>query len=150
MSDEHKVIHQLPLDPEKGTLEPPLTYNPDVKPALISGDSSPALVGSKEKDGALTTTKEVVVAAKKPAPKPKKKVSKWILFKLWFNTYRYAPLQVCATFTKLFWRQEILHFHLQHQHDRFGSRCIRSLAIRQEIRWCYRRRELQLRHPHAQ
>ena len=24
----------------------------------------------------------------KPAPKPKKKVSKWIIWKLWFNTYR--------------------------------------------------------------
>lgn len=28
-------------------------------------------------------------APKKPTPKPKKKVSKWILWTLWFNTYRY-------------------------------------------------------------
>jgi len=79
----------LPLDPEKGTLDPTpvqLSYNDTKKPV----DVVDLLPSSKEKDSAVTThTKEVVVAAKpKPAGKPKRKVSKWVLWRLWFNTYR--------------------------------------------------------------
>lgn len=95
MSDELKGIPQTPMDPEKGTLDPlpvsTLTYNQDVKTPFSTLDVSPALLASKEKDSTVTTTtKEVVVAAKpKPAAKPKRKVSKWVLWRLWFNTYRY-------------------------------------------------------------
>ncbi len=86
MSDQLNGTQQTPMDPEKGTLDPvpQLSYNPDVKATIE------VFPNSKEKDsGVVTTTKEVVVAAKpKPAPKPRKKVSKWILWKIWFNTYR--------------------------------------------------------------
>ena len=93
MSNELKGLSQAPLDPEKGLLDSQVvTYNGDVKAALSTVD--PAFPLSKEKDTAVTTTtKEVVAATKssKPPPKPKKKVPLWIVWTLWFNTYRYIP-----------------------------------------------------------
>ncbi|KAI9457759.1 hypothetical protein BJY52DRAFT_1374377 [Lactarius psammicola] len=67
---------------EKGTLE------------NHSGPSSVAtlaLIDEKKKvDTPLVASKEVIPIPKPPATKPpaKKKVSKWILWQLWFNTYR--------------------------------------------------------------
>lgn len=94
MSEEPRGQHQVTLDAETGTLDPlPIRLPYDEKAQLPYGaDSSPAFTPTKEKDSALTTTKEVVLSAKptKPVPKPKKKVSKWVLFRLWFNTYRYG------------------------------------------------------------
>jgi hypothetical protein len=91
MSDQLTGSPQTPLDPEKGTLEPKtiqLPYKNDVKPA-VDDLLSPGFGASKEKDSAITTTtKEVAVAKPKPAAKPKKKVAKWTLWRLWFNTYR--------------------------------------------------------------
>lgn len=86
MSGELKGIPQQPMDPEKGTLDPlPLqSWDGDLKTQLKAGDISP---GSKEKDAAVTTTTKEVVAAK-PKPPAKRKVSRWILWNLWFNTYR--------------------------------------------------------------
>ena len=40
----------------------------------------------KKVDVAIVEKKDV--RPSKPPPKPKKKVSKWILWQLWFNTYR--------------------------------------------------------------
>lgn len=91
MSNELKGLSQAPLDPEKGLLDSQVvSYNGDVKAALSTAD--PAFPLSKEKDTAVTTTtKEVIAATKpsKPPSKPKKKVSPWIVWTLWFNTYRY-------------------------------------------------------------
>ena len=33
----------------------------------------------------------------KPAGKPKKRVSRWILWRIWFNTYRYEPRTLHGT-----------------------------------------------------
>lgn len=96
-SNELKGDSQAAVDPEKGLVETqavPVSYDGDVK-AKASLDT---LSKEKEKDAAVTTTtKEVVVTAKpsKPPPKPKKKVPLWIIWTLWFNTYRYItfPLQ---------------------------------------------------------
>jgi len=88
MSDELKTHSQPAVDPEKGLLDSTLTvqlpFNADVKPLSTSESKE------KEKDPAVTTTTEVVVAAKpsKAPPKPMKKVPLWILWTLWFNTYR--------------------------------------------------------------
>jgi hypothetical protein len=79
MSGELKGIPQPPIDPEKGTLDPlplQLPWDGDLK--------------TKEKDAAVTTTTTEVVVAK-PKPPAKRKASKWILWNLWFNTYRYIP-----------------------------------------------------------
>lgn len=91
MSEPTKTLQTLP-DPEKGTLEPlavQLSYKNDAKPEdLLSPTFGAAKEKEKEKD-LTVATKEVAVAPKpKPAAKPKKKVSKWILWQLWFNTYR--------------------------------------------------------------
>jgi hypothetical protein len=91
MSNELKGLSQAPLDPEKGLLDSQVvSYNGDVKAPLSTVD--PAFPSSKEKDTAVTTTtKEVTATTKpsKPPPKPKKKVPIWIVWTLWFNTYRY-------------------------------------------------------------
>lgn len=93
MSGEPKGIPQHPIDPEKGTLDPPslqLPWDGDLKAHIKAADIAPGLHGSKEKDATVTTTTtEVVVATKPKTPPAKRKVSKWILWNLWFNTYRY-------------------------------------------------------------
>lgn len=92
MSGEPKGIPQHPIDPEKGTLDPPslqLPWDGDLKAHIKAADIAPGLHGSKEKDATVTTTTtEVVVATKPKTPPAKRKVSKWILWNLWFNTYR--------------------------------------------------------------
>lgn len=69
-------------DAEKGTLE----VNPE-QMAIV-----PLGYKGKREDTATVIAKEVTPAAtklaSKPAGKKKKKVSKWILWQLWFNTYR--------------------------------------------------------------
>ena len=76
-------------DPEKGLLDSQaVPYNGDVKAPLST--VSPAIPLTKEKDLAVTTTtKEVATKPSKPPSKPKKKVPLWIVWTLWFNTYRY-------------------------------------------------------------
>lgn len=93
MSTEPKGI-TTPPDPEKGILEPPLlSYDPkdDEKAAL-----------SKDPPGAPDLKTPAVIPARpaRPAPKSKKKVSKWILFTLWFNTYRSGPYYFQGTLLK--------------------------------------------------
>ena len=69
-------------DAEKGTVEvatitvPPTSYPGDEKKV----DNSIALPEVKKENA--------TPPAKKSPPKPKKKVSKWIRWTLWFNTYR--------------------------------------------------------------
>lgn len=73
-------------DAEKGTLE----VNPE-QMAIV-----PLGYKGKREDTATVIAKEVTPAAtklaSKPAGKKKKKVSKWILWQLWFNTYRFVLL----------------------------------------------------------
>ena len=61
------------------------SYSTDEKKAAIG--SANFFPPPKEKDSATKTT---VTVAARPSPKKKKKVSKWILWKIWFNTYRYV------------------------------------------------------------
>ncbi|KAF9009340.1 hypothetical protein BDQ17DRAFT_1421532 [Cyathus striatus] len=95
MSEEPKGYTQSHIDPEKGILDPlplRLPYDQKDEKQALPGSVTPPSVypSSKEKEVVITTTKEVVVTQKssKPAPRQKKKVSKWVLFQLWFNTYR--------------------------------------------------------------
>lgn len=72
-------------DAEKGTLEvvslPNLSKQyPDEKTVALVDTPPAKFLDVKQ---ALPPP-----ATKKPAAKPKRKVSKWILFTLWFNTYR--------------------------------------------------------------
>ncbi|GJE86866.1 hypothetical protein PsYK624_029490 [Phanerochaete sordida] len=55
---------------------------PDEKKDLAQVSALPVAELTKEKDTPAAVNRP------KPAPKPKKKVSKWILWQLWFNTYR--------------------------------------------------------------
>ncbi|THH33980.1 hypothetical protein EUX98_g333 [Antrodiella citrinella] len=77
-------------DAERGTHEPPRpvqpTYLADEKKDIFANDEKKAVATIE----AIPATKKETHAAPaaKPTPKPKKKVSKWILWQLWFNTYR--------------------------------------------------------------
>lgn len=57
-------------------------------PPLPSSDEKP--LASEKKTETVVVTKEVSNAPKKPSPpKPKwKRASRWVRFKLWYNTYR--------------------------------------------------------------
>ena len=68
---------------ERGTLEAITT---PVKAATVHLDASEEKKLLKEKESVTVT--QLPKPAARPAPKPKKKVSKWILWQLWFNTYR--------------------------------------------------------------
>ena len=82
MSQEIRGHPQALIDAEKGTLDPPTP---------VKRPPSNVPLSSKEKDAGVTTTTQEVIFAEKPAssaPKPKRVVSRWILWNLWFNTYR--------------------------------------------------------------
>lgn len=79
---------------EKGTLDTPrpmeVAYPKDEKKEIYPDEKSGAVtvntfaVSELKKDAGARPTK--------PPPKPKKKVSKWIVWQLWYNTYRYEPV----------------------------------------------------------
>jgi hypothetical protein len=73
---------------ERGTQE--AHPGPPTVPARALIDEK--MVDGKEAKSSLVVSSEVVPVSNAPTPKPpaKKKVSKWILWKLWFNTYRYV------------------------------------------------------------
>lgn len=82
----------LPPPPISAASEGPTRINSsaDLKSesnALPSVDEKALL---EKKLEVVTTTKEVAPAKKKPGPpKPKwKRASRWVRFKLWYNTYR--------------------------------------------------------------
>lgn len=81
MATELKIETETAYDdPEKGTTDAVVpAYPRDEKPREITPPQYLEVKKGEAKD-----------APRKPTPKPKKKVSKWILLKLWFNTYRYA------------------------------------------------------------
>lgn len=83
-----------PIEPERGNLDPL-----SLRISVVQRDQRVAVVDTtavqqkkdtekesekKEADGA----KEVPKPASKPPAKPKPKISNWILFNVWFNTYR--------------------------------------------------------------
>lgn len=85
----------------KGLLDPHLLPNSPVHDGITPLSSVPNLallrtaselrlpdaVVPKQTGWPVVDSKGVEVAIKKPTP-PKRKVSRWILFQLWFNTYR--------------------------------------------------------------
>ncbi|KAF9036741.1 hypothetical protein BJ165DRAFT_1408808 [Panaeolus papilionaceus] len=78
MSDELKGRPQPIVDPESGNLDP-LPLQLSEKAPLPTLETAIPLTKEKEKP---------VVLAPKPAPKPKRQVPRWVLWSLWFNTYR--------------------------------------------------------------
>lgn len=141
MSNELKGPSQASLDPEKGLFESQaVSYNGDVK-ASLSSTVSPAFPLTKEKDPVVTTTtKEVIVATKpsKPPSKPKKKVPLWIVWTLWFNTYRYIASFATTADRYLALHQEIFHvlFWLQHAWPYLSG--IRAFPLWRYVLWCHR------------
>ncbi|KAK3989023.1 hypothetical protein QBC44DRAFT_370394 [Cladorrhinum sp. PSN332] len=73
---------------------PPVAHIEDVKKDMQIIESYSTAPGVSPIHEGITPEKEIVLAPapadppKKPAPKPKVKYSKWILWCLWFNTYR--------------------------------------------------------------
>ncbi|KAF8633735.1 hypothetical protein AX17_004391 [Amanita inopinata Kibby_2008] len=95
MSSDHKAELLSPVDPERGNLDPlPLRISTDHRDQRVAVIEAPPLSEKKdtekesEKKDSDSPKKEVAKPASKPPAKPKRKVSNWILFKLWFNTYR--------------------------------------------------------------
>jgi hypothetical protein len=66
-------------------------------------DSLPVQVSYYPKDkkdaGALTDSKSAPPPVK-PTPKLKKRASKWVLWRIWFNTYRYLLSLRCCQYLK--------------------------------------------------
>lgn len=73
-------------DAEKGTLDT-LPY-PGSPPVLSKESTAVSIVVSPSKSLDLKQGLPSKEGVKRPAGKPKKKVSKWVLWTLWFNTYR--------------------------------------------------------------
>lgn len=75
-------------DAEKGTLEviPTSTATSDF-PVDEKKDLTVVAVNPADH---LPSLKKESQPSTKPTPKPKKQVSNWIKFKIWFNTYRYG------------------------------------------------------------
>lgn len=83
----------LPMPPSLTASEGPTRINSvadlkDLPPPLPTSDEKP--LASEKKVETVTVAKEVSTAVKKPSPpKPKwKRASRWVRFKLWYNTYR--------------------------------------------------------------
>jgi hypothetical protein len=79
----HEGTQNYYYEAEKGTLEAPSNVATIV--AIVKAECAAA--ASTE----VVPTSNVVVT-RLPA-KPKKKVSRWILWKLWFNTYRCVTIE---------------------------------------------------------
>lgn len=92
MSNEYNTIHlQQALDAEKGNYEPWSLQTASNKGSLPSTPSSQTL-NLKGPPSSVFPQKEhqEIRIEPKPASKaPKKKVSKWVVWRVWFNTYRY-------------------------------------------------------------
>lgn len=101
MSSEQSPRGVVPAydDAERGTNEPPRP----VQPAYPAEKKEDPFANEKAQIAvtaiAVPATKKETHAAppSKPAPKPKKKVSKWILWQLWFNTYRYVRIYLVVS-----------------------------------------------------
>ena len=94
MSPRMPTDTQTHSDAEKGLIDAYSMRQADTTVVVSSQLSRP--LGEKERDEKrqelvpalpYTKEKEAPIVAK-PVVKPKKKVSKWVLWRLWFNTYR--------------------------------------------------------------
>ena len=86
---------------EKGTLEMPrameVAYPKDEKKGLYPDEKKEDVAVNTVAVPEMKKDSPAAVNRPKPAAKPKKKVSKWILWQLWFNTYRFVPrLTACG------------------------------------------------------
>lgn len=86
---------------EKGLLDvpsrPQTAYPKDEKKNLFPDEKKEDVAANSV---AVVELKKETRPAK-PPPKPKKKASKWILWQLWFNTYRYGYLEFLSEFYML-------------------------------------------------
>jgi hypothetical protein len=73
---------------EKDGLSAHLSPVSPVHNGITPLSSVPELSLAKTEDWKTTSAKSSEELLKKPPPTPKAKISKWILFNLWFNTYR--------------------------------------------------------------
>lgn len=102
MSSEPTITSAAPAydDAERGTLE--VVRPAPVSPVSYPSDKKEDPFKDEKKAIATVTAVEPLPSSKEkaadaaPAPralaakKPKKKVSKWIIWQLWFNTYRFV------------------------------------------------------------
>lgn len=122
---------------ERGTLE---VIPVPAKATTVHLDASEEKKMLKEKES-VAIAELPYKAAAKPAPKPKKKVSKWILWQLWFNTYRsVASFQTrrinigpCFSLTLFKRIQEAIHNRFRTQHDRRRARRLRTFPVRGSV-----------------
>ncbi|KAK2460547.1 hypothetical protein APHAL10511_007017 [Amanita phalloides] len=83
-----------PIDPERGNLDPlPLRISVDNRDQRIAVVDASAMMQTRnaEKEPEkkpMEGAKDAPKPASKPPAKPKKKYSKWVIFNVWFNTYR--------------------------------------------------------------
>lgn len=86
--DAH-AIRATPVAPPAFQSVP--SYHSDEKKRDLSPPNPPNFYAQpKEKEKENESAKAVVSAAPARSPAKKKKVSRWVLWKLWFNTYRYV------------------------------------------------------------
>jgi hypothetical protein len=100
MSNEaHHLEFPRTLDLETGDHEPWSLQLVAEKPSLPNTPSTQTLA-LRSPPSSIFPTKEFKVEVEstprpKPDPKPsKKKVSRWILWRLWFNMYRYESFSI--------------------------------------------------------
>lgn len=77
-------------------------------------ESLPVQVSYYPRDKKDADVKQAPIPAAKPKP-AKKRVSKWVLWRIWFNTYRYCLLSLSSL--SLNPLQEVLHLRVQFEHD---------------------------------
>ncbi|CAL1704143.1 unnamed protein product [Somion occarium] len=79
-------------DAERGTVEisrpAPVSYPQEKKENTFADDEKKAMTVTALEVPATKEKASLTAAPKAPAKKPKKKTSKWILWQIWFNTYR--------------------------------------------------------------
>ena len=128
---------------EKGALE------------VHAGLANATALGEKRVDSSVAVTTEVAPPSREAAvtPPAKKKVSKWNLCKLWFNTYRFVSIMLIGSnsnFTSVHILQEVVYLrvHLEHGWTLLG--CVWSLPIRNETHWRYGFGKLKLCDPHEE
>jgi hypothetical protein len=114
---------------EKGTLK------------IHAGLAGTTALNEKKIDASVIVTIEVVPPSREAAIKPPPtKVSKWILWKLWFNMYRFVSIISIGSDSNsasvhILQEAVYIRVHLEHGWTLLG--CVWSLPIRSEIHWHY-------------
>ncbi|KAF6764854.1 hypothetical protein DFP72DRAFT_985959 [Ephemerocybe angulata] len=81
MSDEFKKHPIPPQDPEKGEVDV-------AHQAIVTPDLNETAISNDQNKNAPSQEVTVAIPAVKPPPKPTRKVSRWIRWRLWLNMYR--------------------------------------------------------------